>query len=121
MMNTKLLEFVTPPSIYHGCSTQKTFKEEKLTGKKRLFLAVNMKICSRRNVRKHKYIKGRYKYVTLDISPKFDIISKIKRTSSESKGKLERSAKGLITSLGFNDRVSTQEYKKARYAIINNQ
>ena len=25
MMNMKLLEVVTPPSIYHGCSTWKTF------------------------------------------------------------------------------------------------
>ena len=117
----KILEFVTPPSIYHGCSTQKTFKEEKLTGKKRLFLAVNMKICSRRNVRKHKYIKGRYKYVTLDISPKFDIISKIKRTSSESKGKLERSVKGLITSLGFNTKSGFTKLQKGKVCHRNCQ
>ena len=50
----KLLAVVTPPSIYHGCSTPKTFWEEKFTGKENLFLAMNMKNCGRRNVRKHK-------------------------------------------------------------------
>ena len=79
MMNTKLLEVVTPPSIYHGCSTWKTFWEEKL------FSSVNMKNCVRHSVRKHRYIKGSDKYVTLDISSKFDILDKMKRTSSESK------------------------------------
>ena len=58
MMNMKLLEVVTPPSIYHGCSTRKTFWEEKFTGKENLFLAVNMKNCVRRNVRKPKEIKS---------------------------------------------------------------
>ena len=47
----------------------------------------------RRNVRKHKEIKGNDKYVTSDISSKFDSLDKIKITSSESKGKLERSGK----------------------------
>ena len=45
---------VTPPSIYHGCSTRKTFWEEKLTGKKQdLFEPVNMRNCGKRNFRKH--------------------------------------------------------------------
>ena len=65
MMNIKLLEVVTPPYIYHGWSTQKTLWEEKFTGKEIFFLAVNMKNCGRRNVRKHKEIKGSDKYVTL--------------------------------------------------------
>ena len=82
-----LLEVVTPPSIYHGCFAQKTFWEEKLTGKENLFLAVNMKKCGRCNVRKHKEIKGSDKYVNLDISSKFDSLDKMKITSSESKGK----------------------------------
>ena len=43
----------------------------------------------------------------------------MKIISSESKGKLERSGKGLVTSLGFKDKVSPQKYKKARYAIGN--
>ena len=53
----KLLAVVTPPYIYHGSSTLKTFWEEKFTGKENLFLAVNMKNFGRRNVRKHKKIK----------------------------------------------------------------
>ena len=67
MMNMKLLKGVIPPSFYHGCSNWKTFREEKFTGEKHLFLAVKMKNCGRRNVRKHKDIKGSDKYVTLDI------------------------------------------------------
>ena len=39
----KFLIVVTPPSIYHGCSTQKTFWEKKFTGKKALFESVKMK------------------------------------------------------------------------------
>ena len=114
-----LLEVVTPPSIYHGCSTRKTFWEEKFTGKENLFLAVNMKNCGRRNVRKHNYIKGGDKYVTLDVSSKFDSLDKTKITSSESKGKFERSGKELIASLGFKAKARPQKYKKARYAIGN--
>ena len=53
----KFLVVVTPPSIYHGCSTRKTFWEEKLTGKKDLFQSVSMKNVGRRKVRKHKEIK----------------------------------------------------------------
>ena len=88
MMNMKLLAVVTPPSIYHGCSTRKTFGEEKFTGKENLFLTVNMKNCGRLNIRKHKEIKVIDKYVTLGISLKFDSLDKMKITSSESKGKL---------------------------------
>ena len=40
-------------------------------------------------------------------------------TSSESKVKMERSVKGLVTSLGFKTKVRSQKYKKARYAIGN--
>ena len=88
-MNMKLLEVVTTPSIYHGCSTRKTFWEENFTGKENLFLAVNMKKCGPRNVRKHMDTKGSDKYVTLDISSKFDSLDKIKIISLDSKGKLE--------------------------------
>ena len=63
-----LLEVLTPPSIYHGCSTRKTLWEENFTGKENLFMAVNIKNCGRRNVRKYKKIKGSDKYVTLDTS-----------------------------------------------------
>ena len=40
----KFLVVVSPLSIYHGCSTRKTFWEEKFTGKKQyLLVSVNMK------------------------------------------------------------------------------
>ena len=64
----KLLAVGITPSIYHGCSTQKKFWEERFTGKENLFLAVNMKKCGRLNVGKQKEIKGGDKYVTLEIS-----------------------------------------------------
>ena len=48
MINMKLLAVVTPPSISHGCSTQKTFREEKFTGEGNFtlgeFSSVNMKM-----------------------------------------------------------------------------
>ena len=83
----KFLSVVTPLSIYHGCSTRKTFWEEKFTGKESVFLAVNMKNCGGQNVRKHKEIRGSDKYVTLDFSSKFDSLDKMQITPSESKGK----------------------------------
>ena len=62
MMNMKLLKVVTPPSIYHGCSTWKTLWEENLTGEEKFtlgeFSVVNMKFVCRHNVRKHIDIKG---------------------------------------------------------------
>ena len=64
----KFLVVVIPPSIYHGCSTRKTFCEEKLTGKKDFFQSMNMKNCGCRKVRKHKDIKGSDKIVTLNVS-----------------------------------------------------
>ena len=114
----KLLEAVTPPYIYHVCSTRKTLWEETFTGKKILFLALNMKNCGRRNFRKRNEIKGSEKYVTLGISSTFDSLDKKKITSSESKGKLERSGKGLINSLDFKTKTRLQRYKKSRYAIV---
>ena len=89
----KFLVVVTPPSIYHGCSTRKTLWEEKFTGKQDLFLPVYMKNCGQRNVRKHKEIKGSGKCVTLNIyeifniPEKFDDLNKMETTSSESKRK----------------------------------
>ena len=55
----------------------------------------------------------------MDISLKFYSLNKMKITYSESKVKLERSGKGLITSLGFKAKVRPQKYKKSRYAIGN--
>ena len=87
----KFLVVVASPSIYHGCSTRKTFWEEIFTGKEDLFEPVNMKNCGRRKVRKHKEIKGSDKCVTLNIydilniSENFDDLNKMETTSSESK------------------------------------
>ena len=64
-----------------------------------------MKNCGPRNVRKHKDIKGSYKYAILDIPLKFDSLDNMKITSSESKGKIEISGKGLITSISFKAKV----------------
>ena len=52
---------------------------------------------------KKKDIKGSDKIVTLNISAEFDSLNKMKTTSSESKGKLGRSGKGLVTA-GFQDK-----------------
>ena len=95
------------------------FWEEKFTGKEDLCLSVNMKNCVGRKVSKHKEIKGSNKYVTLDISSKFDSPKNMKTTSSESKEKLEVSEKGLVTAMYFNTKVRFEKYKKARYAIGN--
>ena len=114
MINMKLLAVVTTLYIYHGCSTRRKFWEENLTGEEKLFSAVNIKNGGRRNVRKHKEIKGSDKYVTLDISLKFDNLDKMKITSSESKGKLEISGRGLITSLGFKAKVRFAKIQKVK-------
>ena len=115
----KFLVVVTPPSIYHGCSTWKTFWDKNFTGKKDLFQSVNMKSCGRRKVRKHKDMKGSDKIVTLNVSENFDILNKLETTSSESKGKLGRSGKGLVTALALKTKVRSKKYKKAGYAIGN--
>ena len=101
----KLLVVVTPPYIFNGFSTRKMFWKEKFTGKKHLFQSVNMKSCGHRKFRKNKEIKGSEKIITLNISAKFDSLNKMKTTSSESKGKLGRSGKGLITALDFETKV----------------
>ena len=122
----KFLVVVAPPSIYHGCSTRKTFWEENFTGKKQyLFESVNMRNCGQRNVREHREFKDSDERVTLNmneilkISEEFDNLDKMETTSSESKVKMERSGKGLVTSLGFKTKASSQKYKKSRYAIGN--
>ena len=96
---------VTPPPIYHGCSTRKTFWEEKFTGKKYLFQSVNMKNLGRQKFRKHKEIKGSDKIVTLNVSAKFDSLNKTETTYSESKRKLGRSGKGLVIALALKNKV----------------
>ena len=118
-INMKFLVVVTPPYIYYGCSTQKTFREEKFTGKKDLFLSVNKKNCGRRKVMKQKEIKGSDNIVTLNVSSKFDSLNKMETTSSESKLKLRRSGKGLVTALDLKTKVKSKKYKKARHDIGN--
>ena len=114
----KFLVVVTPPSIYHGCSTRKTFWEEKFTGKQYFFDSANMKNCGRRKVRKHKEIKGSDKCVTLNIyeilniSDKFDNLNKMETTSSESKVEVERSGKGLVTALDLKTKASSKNTKR---------
>ena len=71
-----------------------------------------MKNCSCHNVRKHKDIRGSDKYVTLEISSKFDSLDKMKITSSESKVRLEISGKGLITSLSFKTKTRSKNTKR---------
>ena len=113
----KFLVVVTPLSIYHGCSTWKTFWEEIFTGKKDLFESMNMENCGRRKVRKHKEIKGSDKCVTLNIyeilniSEKFDNLNKMETTSSESKVELERSGKGLVTALALKTKARSKNTK----------
>ena len=55
----------------------KTLWEERFTGKEYLFLSVNMKNGGRHKFRKYKDIEGSDKYVTLDISSKFDEMYKV--------------------------------------------
>ena len=123
MMNMNLISVVTPPSIYHGCSTQNTFWEENFTGEEKFtlgdFSAVNMKNCGRHNFRKHEEIKCSDTHVTLDISLKFESLDNMKITSSESKDNLGRSGKGLITSMVLRSKARPKKHKKARYAIVN--
>ena len=114
----RFLVVVIPPSIYHGCSTRKTFWEKKFTGKKDLFESVNMKNCGCCKVRKHKEIKGSDKrvtlniYVTLNISEKSDDLNRMETTSSESKVELERSGKGLVTDLDIKTKAKSKKYKR---------
>ena len=81
----KLPAVVTPPSIYHGSSTLKTFWGEKFTGEENFTLGelsdVNMNGFGRRNVRKHIDMKGSDKYFTLNISLKFESLDKMRITS----------------------------------------
>ena len=61
--------------------------------------------CGCRKVMKHKEIKGSDKIVTLNVSENFDSLNKMETISSESKEKLERSGKGLVTALDFKTKV----------------
>ena len=78
-----------------------------------------MKNCGRRNVRKHREIKGSDKYVTLEISLKFVSLDKMRITSSEPKYNLGRSGKGLITSLGLKSKSRPKQVKNRAKASPN--
>ena len=71
MTNMKIVEVITPLSIYHDCSNRKIFWEKKFTGEEKFtlgeFSTVNMKNCGCHNISKHKEIKGSEKYITLKI------------------------------------------------------
>ena len=114
---------VTPPSIYLGCSTQKTFWEKKFTGKKQdFFEPVNMRNSGNRNFRKHREIKDSDERVTLKayenmyeilkFSEKFDNLDKMETTSSESKVKMEGSGKLLVTALALKTKARPTKYKR---------
>ena len=119
----KSLVVVTPPSIYYGCSTRKTFWEENFTGKKQyLFVSVNMRNCGQRNVRKHKEIKDSDEFVTLNmceilnISEKFDDLDKMETTSSESKLKMKGSVNWSVTDMDLNTKARlTKDKRKVRH------
>ena len=78
-----------------------------------------MKNCGHQKVRKHNLFKGSDKIVNLNVSKKFDSLNKMETTSSESKGKLGRLGKGLVTTLDFKTKVRSQKYKKESFAIGN--
>ena len=61
------------------------------------------------NVSKHIEIKVSEKYVTLNISLKFESLDKMIITSLESKFKLGISGKGLIASLGLKAKNKAKE------------
>ena len=112
----KLLAVIAPPpDIYHGCPTHKTIWEEKFT-------PVNMTSCVRQNVRKHREIKDGEHYIALEIYLKLDFLAKRKVTSSESRGYMGISGKGVTTSLDLRTK-SPNKKKKSWIAItdITNQ
>ena len=92
-MNINIIEVLTPLSIYHGCSTHKTFWEENFTPGE--FTSVNMKNCVCHNVRNHRDIRNGDKYITLEIYLNFGSLNKMKLTSSEPKYYLGISGRGV--------------------------
>ena len=80
---------------------------------------VNMKICDRHNVMKHREIKESDEYITLEILLNFGILDNMRITSSEPKDYLGRPGKVLITSLGLETNVKSNRDKKTVNAITN--
>ena len=52
--------------------------------------------------------KIKMRIVTLNVSAKFDSLNKMETTSSESKGKLGISGKGLVTALALKTKVRSK-------------
>ena len=73
-----------------------------------------MKNGGRHNVRKHKDIKGSDKYVTLDISLKFESKDKMKITSSESKKIIGKIGKGVDYLSWFKEQIKFARIKKGK-------
>ena len=61
---------------------------------------------------------GSDKCARLNISKKFESLNKMETISSESKGKLGRSVKGVCNRSGSQDQRKVEKYKKTRYAIV---
>ena len=106
-----IIAVVTPLSIYHGCSTWKTFWEGKFT-------LINMKHFGRCNVQKHRDIKDGEKCTTLEISFDFVSMDKMKITSSEPKDYFEISGKGLITFLGIKTIIRSKGEKSQSMPLL---
>ena len=66
----KFLSVVTPPYIYHGWSTWKTFWEKK-------FKSVSIRKWGRQNIRENMYIKNGDQYIKLEIYLKLDYMDNI--------------------------------------------
>ena len=78
-----------------------------------------MRNCGCRSVRKHRDSNDSDKYIILNISLKFEILEKMRSTSSEPKDNLGILGKGFITSLDLKSKKSPNKYKKERRAIGN--
>ena len=82
------LAVVTPSSIYHVCSIRNTLREEKFTPGEST--PMNMKICVRHNVRKHREINNGENCITLDIFLQFGSMDKMEIAYLYPKNCLER-------------------------------
>ena len=89
---------------------KKFIGEEKFTFRE--FSAVNMKNGGICNDRTHQKNKSSDKYVTLDVSLKFDSLENMKIISSESQDNLGRPGKGLITSLCLRAKLNHKNTKR---------
>ena len=115
-MNIKLLEVVTPPSIYRGFSNWKTFWEEKFTLDE--LTAGNMKtvvVAMLGNTKISKVVPSvstwTY-YWNLTIWKRWEL-------NLQNLFFLRGSGKGLINSLGLKAKAGAKKYKNLRYAIGN--